>query len=284
MEFQKFKLEDLDKLNKILQVQPYKCCDYSLYIIYAWANYYSLEYAFVENGLILKSKYENEDVYSLPLNVNDFEKYIDYKNFFICEDELNAIKDKYDLEVIPLRDSFDYIYDIEQLSYLKGKKNNKLRNHVNRFNIENKDHFKISEININDKENISNFLEEYREKDNYNETYNFDIEKVKEFFNNYDLFSKYFYSYKLEIDNKLCGIVSGEIIQDTLFIHILKCYKQYSGIFHFLNNYFCKVMYERFNNLKYVNREDDTGDEGIRKTKLQYHPISFIEKYKVKML
>ena len=284
MEYREFKLEDMDKLNSILQVQPYKCCDYSLYIIYAWAKYYSIKYAFVENGIIIKSKYDDEVVYSLPLNVENFEKYINYKEFFLCEDELNAIKDKYNLEVKPLRDSYDYIYDMEQLAYLKGKKNNKLRNHVNRFNLEFKDRFKLSEINQDDRKEISNFLEEYRDKENNESSYNYDIEKVKEFFNNYNMFKKYFYSYKLERDGKICGIVSGEIIRDTLFVHILKCFKQYSGIFHFLNNYFCKVMYERFNNLKYVNREDDTGDEGLRKTKLQYHPISFIEKYRVKML
>ena len=284
MEFHEFTLNDLEPCYKIFNENQFECCDYTLYILYAWAKYYDVELSYVDDGVIIKSSLDNETVYSLPVNLKDIDKYMTFKNYFLCQDELDMIKDKYKLEITPLRDSFDYVYGIEQLAYLKGKSNNKLRNHVNRFNTDYENRFKVSEITQEDGPTIVNFLEEYRDKENKQSSYNYDIEKVKEFFLNYDLFKKYFYSYKLEIDGKICGIVSGEIIKDTLFIHILKCFKEYSGIFHFLNKDFCLRMYEAHKELKYVNREDDTGDEGLRKSKLQYHPIRFIEKYSVKML
>lgn len=47
-----------------------------------------------------------------------------------------------------------------------------------------------------------------------------------------------------------------------------------------INNQFAKYY---GNNVTYINREEDVGDEGLRKAKLMYNPIEILKKYIVEV-
>ena len=69
----------------------------------------------------------------------------------------------------------------------------------------------------------------------------------------------------LRIDGEVVAFTIGEpICEDTYVVHIEKAYADVQGAYTMINQQF--VEHECMN-YKYVNREDDTGAEGLRKSK-----------------
>ena len=87
----------------------------------------------------------------------------------------------------------------------------------------------------------------------------------------------------LRVDGRIIGYSIGEIIGDTLFDHIEKADISYHGAYQMLTNSFLKE-FAADESVKYVNREEDCGDEGLRKSKLSYHPVELIEKNTIKII
>ena len=61
-------------------------------------------------------------------------------------------------------------------------------------------------------------------------------------------------------------------------VHIEKANANIRGLYPYINQQF---ILNEFKDVEFVNREEDLGIEGLRKAKLSYHPIRFVEKYTV---
>ena len=59
-------------------------------------------------------------------------------------------------------------------------------------------------------------------------------------------------------------------------IHIEKANPEIRGLYQFINQQF---LLAEFPEVKLVNREDDLGQEGLRKAKMSYNPCGFARKY-----
>jgi hypothetical protein len=58
-------------------------------------------------------------------------------------------------------------------------------------------------------------------------------------------------------------------------VHIEKAFSEVRGAYPLINQQFLE---HEVADYKYVNREDDTGEEGLRKAKLSYKPVFMVEK------
>ena len=65
---------------------------------------------------------------------------------------------------------------------------------------------------------------------------------------------------------------------ETFDIHFEKADTDYPGAYALINRSFARHIREHHPEVKFLNREDDMGIEGLRKAKLSYHPHHMVEK------
>ncbi len=174
---------------------------------------------------------------------------------------------------------FDYLYSAEDLTELRGKKFSGQRNHVSQFmrNCEDWCFKDIHDVNIADV--ISFFVSGYHAAENPSEFEKEENDEVLEVLNNLDQYAML--GGVLHADGEIVGFSLGEIQNDTLFTHIEKADRNCKGAYPMLVNQFSK--YFAGENIKYINREEDMGDIGLRTSKMSYHPVAKLKKYIVEI-
>ena len=79
----------------------------------------------------------------------------------------------------------------------------------------------------------------------------------------------------LRADGAVCGVAVGFVKHGMLYIHVLRADKSVWGAWNMLCREFVR---DNLEDIKYVNMEDDLGDEGIRRMKMSYAPLRFIKR------
>ncbi len=280
--------KNLKRVQKYTKDSPYLVCDISAGVLYMWNDVFNVSFAIFNDTLILKCCFKNKfTAFFLPVGsdvqgaLSEIERYVESKhislNFMCVEDEyVSMLKTRYgeDIKYEFDRDFSDYIYDYQKLKTLVGKKFSGQRNHINGFK-KTYPNYKFKKLEYKDVPRVLEFLKEYKKehagggKLERNELKN-TLRLVKNL-----KIAKFFGGY-MEIDGKMCSFTIGEYIGKTLIIHIEKALKQYKGIYPITFNEFLK-MSER-DGVVYINREDDSGDLGLRTSKLQYQPEVILSK------
>ena len=173
------------------------------------------------------------------------------------------------------RDYADYIYLSEKLRTLSGKKLHSKRNHLNKFKSEHENwQFEyITETNSQEciemakKWGTLNGGEEDEDKQNelcvtINAIKNMDRLGLK--------------GGLIRLDGEVIAFSLGEeLCEDTFVVHIEKAYPHIQGAYPIINQQFVEHIAADY---EFINREEDTGAEGLRKAKLSYYPAFLQEK------
>lgn len=99
---------------------------------------------------------------------------------------------------------------------------------------------------------------------------------------NWDVYSRVFEGGVLrDSAGRMAAFTIGEVIGDTLFVHIEKIDHAVAGAGETVNKMFAARMTGTHPEVRYINREEDVGDPGLRAAKQSYHPLMLLPKFNV---
>lgn len=283
-EFKVITTNSYDDIAPILEKARYGRCEYTFCTLLMYSEIGEYSYCIKEGVLFIKCKISNREIFLAP--VTDSEEKFSWaiSELLVLKGEnlrlmavpvtLMGVMEKFDHQATS--GHADYVYDIRAFAELKGKKYHGKRNHISRFEREIGEYSfqKIDESNLSI---VREFFEKFKlREEKTSEMFGIELSATQKILNDF-LHSRQ-EGYALMTHGQVIGFTIGEVVGDMLFVHVEKCDKTVHGVYEKTANCFVKTMLSKYPNLKFVNREDDAGDEGLRKAKLSYNPLYMAEK------
>ena len=284
-------LEDKAPYESILMNCPERGCEYSFANLFLWGRQ---EIAFVENCVVFFSHFFGRSVYPYPLGTGDKKAALEAiladsrQRGIPCRITGMTEADRQELEdlfpglfsIRPARDSFDYVYTVDALADLKGKKLQKKRNHVNRFRTEHPD-YRVEPICCENVSRIQHMVNDWyvsRKLSDPEGDYFLESLAMAKAFRHYDALNMEGIAL-LEGDRVLAVTMGSIMAPDMMDVHFEKAVEDVPGAYNTVNAEFARHIRLKFPEVRFLNREDDMGLEGLRTAKLSYLPDHMIEKY-----
>ncbi|MBP5518556.1 MAG: DUF2156 domain-containing protein [Bacteroidales bacterium] len=307
--FKDIELSDSSWIRELFAFTDYNSEDYNFTYQYLWRNIFKSKIARIGDLALVQYNMEGRRSYLLPVGRAEDSQKADLLNSMLGDESLLGDDGKLVFYgVLPSQLDFlerhfsgrfmaekfrmgaDYIYDAESLRTLRGKKYQAKRNFANGFRrLYNWKFEPITEENLAECRQMN---DEWCRRNGCGENF----WKASEFcavrisLDNYRALG--LDGGLLRVDGNVVAFTIGErASSDTLLVHIEKALTEYRGAYQAMSQeflgYMDTVLRERENipdgtpAFTLVNREDDSGDENLRKAKLEYHPIEIKEKYLV---
>ncbi len=291
LQFQRFHLSQRDDYNQILFSVPPRGCEYSFANLYLWGRQ---EAVFTQGCVALFSHFYGRSVYPYPLGPGDRKAVLEAilqdarERGIPCRLTGLTETDRQELEawfpeqfyIRSSRDSFDYVYSIDDLADLRGRKFQKKRNHTNRFRAEHPDYtiLPLTPCNLAPARHMVNDWYATRMREDPQGDYLLENIALARAFQNYQALAME--GILLMDGGQVLAVTLGSRLSENTFdIHFEKAREDTDGAYPVVNQEFARYLRLKYPELRYLNREDDMGLEGLRKAKLSYNPHHQVEKY-----
>lgn len=290
IDFKPFEEIDRKTYEHYFFAEADQCCELSFGNVSMWGEQWA---AIVCDQLIVLTKYRGKYMYHFPLGAGDKKPAIeaiiqDAKErnlpcFMTSLTHENAdtleslFPNKFDIQFH--RDNFDYVYEIDKLADLKGRKYHRKRNHYNNFCKRMPD-FYVEPVSSENIEKAKEFVTQWyadRLAESPENDYHGEQLALQKCYENYE---------RLDMEslllchngNILAFTMGSRISPNTFDVHFEKARWDVEGAYTAINSEFAKYIRNKYPEVEFLNREEDMGLEGLRKAKESYFPHHMVEK------
>lgn len=263
--------------------------DYSFINLWGWAEQHGLEWRFTKNLCWIRQTIPTVKYWAPIGRWQDIDwrsekEFISGNEFIRIPTALLLIWKEQLSGKIKCSDSrgqWDYLYKSEDLASLSGSKLNKKKNLLNQF-LKKYPEYEYLQLTSKHIDDVFNMQETWHTK-NGTESKSLTAENsvIHRVLSNWDLLPDLSGGFITLKDKVIAYTVGEQLTKDTLVIHFEKGDTEYKGIYQAINNFFAAENTLRF---AFINREQDMGNEGLRKAKESYDPADYVKKHSVQII
>ena len=290
LDFHELTVADKKTLQGITLTAGRRNCNFTFANLVGWRGWFSTEVCVWQETVVFRFTMERRKVYMLcsahpatrqllQLLCDDAREDGEGVQLVCLEDTQAAeIKSVWPgvVAITPQRDQYNYIYLRQDLAELKGKHLKAKRNHVNQF-LSSHAGFRYYDLTPALFDKCRRLHERWRsevQRDDikYNLTADAEQRAMETMF-------KYWGELEMRggcimVGEELVAFTCGApVTDDTFDVCIEKADRAVDGAFNIINQQFAAHLPEQY---RYINREEDMGLEGLRKSKLSYHPYELL--------
>jgi hypothetical protein len=281
------RFEDQIILRQVFQTHPPKISEYTFTNLYVWQPTYPVQISQLNSSLLILrfNSTLNHMMFLPPIGKTPLQSLItslrEYRKkstpitlYGLSFDQANVLI-QIGYEIVELRDNWDYLYNVSDLIDLPGEKYYSKRKNIKKCLEKNNLQYSPMTTAV-----ISQCLKMQTNWCNLRQcdlipglaAENYAVRETFLHYNELNLMGGAIF-----IDDRVEAFTIAEQLNDnTAVIHFEKANPQISGLYQVINQWFSSKVLSAYT---YVNREQDLGIPGLRRSKMSYHPVNFIKKY-----
>ncbi len=285
IDFQKLSDDRKTRYCRLLAESGERGCEYSYANLNLWGRQ---RVAFLGDFAVIFSQFERRSIYPFPVGKGEMKPVLDAviadarQRGIVCRLAGLTAQDCVVLEELypgqfrfhPDRSSCDYVYAVEDLAGLKGRKFQKKRNHVNRFWQSHPD-CRVMPLTAENLPSVRAMADSWYAARPEGD-FHLEQQALSRAFGRMEELG--LEGIVLEEHGTALAMAMGSpLAEDTFDIHFEKAVEE--GAYAAVNQAFAARLMEKYPGLQYLNREDDLGIPGLRQAKLSYNPHHLVVKF-----